>query len=58
MVAESVAAKIFTIGSVVFELWPFYHKTLWSAFVSISKNEHDETTYSESVEICDCLIEL
>ena len=24
MVAESVAAKIFKIGSVVFELWPFY----------------------------------
>ena len=25
MVAESVAAKIFKIGSVVFELWPFYN---------------------------------
>ena len=23
MVAESVAAKIFKIGSVVFEIWPF-----------------------------------
>ena len=50
MVAESVAAKIFKIGSVVFELWPFYLITLWSAFVSITKNEHDETTYSESME--------
>ena len=39
MVAESVAAKIFKIGSVVFELWPFYLITLWSAFVSITKNE-------------------
>ena len=37
MVAESVAAKIFKIGSVVFELWPFYLITLWSAFVSITK---------------------
>ena len=45
MVAESVAANIFKIGSVVFELWPFYLITLWSAFVSITKNEHDETTY-------------
>ena len=44
MVAESVAAKIFKIGSVVFEIWPFYHITLWSAIVSITKNEHDETT--------------
>ena len=50
MVAESVAAKIFKIGSVVFELWPFYLITLWSAFVSITKNEHDETTHSESME--------
>ena len=41
MVAESVAAKIFKIGLVVFELWPFYLITLWSAFVSITKNEHD-----------------
>ena len=37
MVAESVAAKIFKIGSVVFEIWPFYHIALWSAFVSITK---------------------
>ena len=50
MVAESVAAKIFKIGSVVFELW--------SAFVSITKNEHDETTYSESMERRDSLIAL
>ena len=57
MVAESVAAKIFKIGSVVFEL-SFYHITLWSAFVSITKNEHDETTYSESMERRDSLIAL
>ena len=46
MVAESVAAMIFKIGPVVFELWPYYRITLdlWSAFVSITKNEHDETT--------------
>ena len=37
MVPESVAAKIFKIGPVVFESWPFYHITLWSAFVSITK---------------------
>ena len=48
MVAESVAAKIFKIGSV----------TLWSTFVSITKNEHDETAYSESMERSDCLIAL
>ena len=47
MVAESVDAKIFKIGSVVFEIWPFYHITLWSAIVSITKNEHDETTYTK-----------
>ena len=58
MVAKSVAAKIFKIGAVVSELWPFYLITLWSAFVSITKNEHDETTYSESVERHDCLIAL
>ena len=58
MVAESVAVKIFKIGSVVFELWPFYLITLWSAFVSITKTEHDETTYSESMERRDCLIAL
>ena len=58
MVAESVAAKFFKIGQVVFELWPFYHITLWSAFVSITKNEHGETTYSESMERRDCLIAL
>ena len=59
MVAESAAAKIFKIGSVVFELWPFYLiTTLWSAFVSITKNEHDETTYSESMERRDSLIAL
>ena len=57
MVAESVAAKIFKIGSVVFELWPFYLITLWSAFVSITKIEHDETT-SESTERRDSLIPL
>ena len=58
MVAESVAAKIFKIGSVVFKLWPFYLITLWSAFVSITKNEHDETTYSESMERSNSLIAL
>ena len=62
MVAESVAAKIFKIGPVVFELWPYYLITLWSAFVSITKNEHDETTckkpYSERMERRDCLIAL
>ena len=58
MVAESVAAKIFKIGSVVFELWSFYLITLWCAFVSITKNEHDETTYSESMERRDSLIAL
>ena len=58
MVAEFVAAKIFKIGSVVFELWPFYHITLRRAFISITKNEHDETAYSESMERCDCLIAL
>ena len=49
MVAESIAAKIFNIGSVVFELRPFYLITLRIAFVSITKNEHDETTYFESM---------
>ena len=58
MVAESVAAKIFKIGSVVFELWPFYLITPWNAFVSITNNEHDETTYFESMERRDCLIAL
>ena len=58
MVAESVDAKIFKIGSVVFELWPFYLITLRIAFVSITKNEHDQTTYFESMERCDCLITL
>ena len=58
MVAESVAAKIFKICSVVFELWPFYLITLWSAFVSTTKNEHDETTYSKSMERRDSLIVL
>ena len=58
MVAESVAAKILKIGPVVFELWPFYLITLWIAFVSITKNERDETTYSESMEHHDCLIAL
>ena len=28
MVAESVAAKIFKIGSEVFEIWPFYVKVI------------------------------
>ena len=56
MVTESVAAKIFKIGSVVFELWPFYLITLWSAFVSITKNEHDETADFDSMERRDCLI--
>ena len=55
MVAESVSLKIFKISSVVFELWPFYLITLLSAFVSITKNEHDETTYSASMERRDCL---
>ena len=58
MVAESVAAKIFKIGSVVFELWPFYLITLWIVIVSITKNAHDETTYFESMERHDCLIAL
>ena len=58
MVAESVAAKNFKIGWIVFELWPFYLITLWSAFVSITKNEHDETTYSEGMERRDSLIVL
>ena len=58
MVAESVAAKIFKIGSVVFELWPFYLITLWSVIVSITKNKQDETTYFESMERHDCLIAL
>ena len=57
MVSESVAAKIFKISSVVFELWPFY-LIIWSAFVSITKNEHDETAYSDSMERRDCLIAL
>ena len=54
MVAESVDAKIFKIGSVVFEIRPFYNITLWSAIVSITKNEHDETTYTKvwNAEIC------
>ena len=56
MVAESVGAKMFKIGSVVFELWPFYLICLCSAFVSITKNEHDETTYFESMERRDWLI--
>ena len=58
MVAESVAAKIFKIGSVVFKLWPYYLIILRFAFVSITKNEHDETTYFESMERRDCLIAL
>ena len=37
MVSESVVAKIFKIGSVTFEFWPFYLITLLSAFVSITK---------------------
>ena len=122
MVGESVAAKIFKIGSVVFELWPFNlilvwfgllriyvdlavfqpyldleagdnqslkievakpgieprsscsasqelnHSattappfnflTPWSVIVSITKNEHDKTTYFVSMERHDCLIAL
>ena len=58
MVTESIAAKIFKIGSIVFELWPFYLITLWSAFASITKNEHDETTYFESMERRESLIAL
>ena len=58
MVAESIAVKIFEIGSVFFEIWQFYHITLWSAIVSITKNVYDETTYSESMECRDCLIAL
>ena len=30
----------------------------WSAIVKITKNEHDETTYSESMERIECLIAL
>ena len=58
MVAESVVAKIFNIRSVVFELWPFSLITLCSAIVSITKYEHDEITYFESMERRDCLIAL
>ena len=60
MVAEFVAAKIFKIVSVVYEIWPFDHKTLWNAILSIIKNEQDETTYSqsESMERHDYLIAL
>ena len=58
MVTKSVAAKIFKIGSVVFEIWPFYLLTLWIAFVSITKNAHDETTCSVSMEDSNCLITL
>ena len=58
MVVESVAAKILNIGSVVFEIWPFYPITLRSAFVSITKNEHDETTNFVSMEHSNCLITL
>ena len=47
MVAEFVPAKIFKIGSVVFEIRPVYHITLLSAIVSTTKNEHDETTYTK-----------
>ena len=58
MVAESVAANIFKIGSVVFEMWTFDHITLWSAIASITKNEHDKTKFSESMERRDRLIAL
>ena len=47
IVAESETAKIFKIGSVVFEIWSFYHLTLLSVIVSITKNEHDETIYTK-----------
>ena len=58
MVAESVATKIFKIDSLVFEICPFYHITISSAIVSITKNEHNETTYTypESMERIDRLI--
>ena len=46
MVAESLATNIFKIGSAVFEIWPFYLITLWSAIDSITKNEHN-TTYTK-----------
>ena len=36
IVAQSVAAKIFQVDPVVFEIWQFYHLTLWSAIVSMS----------------------
>ena len=52
---ETKSQNIFLV---VFELWPFYLITLWSAFASITKNEHDETTYSESMERRDSLIAL
>ena len=58
MVAEPVAARIFKIGSVVFELWPFYLITVRFDFFSITKNEQDETKYFESMERRDCLIAL
>ena len=47
MVAESVAAKIFKIGSIVSEIRTFYHITPRSAIVSKTKNEHDETIYTK-----------
>ena len=59
MVAEFVAAKIFLknrfSGCRVMTILPL---TLWSAFVSITKNEHDETTNTERMERRDCLIAL
>ena len=55
MVAESVAAKIFKIGSVVRVMTILPYNT-WSA--QQTKNEHDETTYSESMERRDSLIAL
>ena len=54
MVATSVAAKIFLNRFSSFQVMT----TLWSAFLRITKNEHDETTYYESMERRDCLIAL
>ena len=48
MVAESVGAKIFKNRFSSFRDMTFDHITLWSAFVSITKNEHDEMACSET----------
>ena len=47
MDAEYADSNVFKLGSVIVAIWPFYHITPWSAIVSITKNEHDETTYAK-----------